>query len=172
MKNFILLLISSFLVGCTTQLKIDTDSDKVYDLSSYKTFSIETLNIKEQPSQISINPILLQRMSRSIEQSLIRRGLKNSSDPDMVVKFFVATEREVERSQSFSSWYRRGYYDDGDHRFYRVDKDALTIRFHDRKSDEVIWYAFSRFNRSKAPKEQEEVNALIEAAISKFKPVP
>tara|TARA_B100001179_G_C18551880_1_gene386420 strand:- start:693 stop:1172 length:480 start_codon:yes stop_codon:yes gene_type:complete len=159
-------------VGCTTQLKIDTDSDKVYDLSSYKTFSIETLNIKEQPSQISINPILLQRMSRSIEQSLIRRGLKNSSDPDMVVKFFVATEREVERSQSFSSWYRRGYYDDGDHRFYRVDKDALTIRFHDRKSDEVIWYAFSRFNRSKAPKEQEEVNALIEAAISKFKPVP
>ena len=172
MKNFILLLISSFLVSCTTQLKIVTDSDKVYDLSTYKTFSIETLNIKEQPSQISINPILLQRMSRSIEQSLIKRGLKNSSDPDMVVKFFVATEREVERSQSFGSWYRRGYFDDGDQRYYRVDKDAVTIRFHDTKSDEVIWYAFSRFNRSKAPKEQEEVNALIEEAISKFKPAP
>ena len=159
-------------MGCTTQLKIDTDADDTYKLSSYKSFTVEAPDLKEQPSQISINPILLQRMSRSIEQSLIKRGLKNSSDPDMVVKFFVATEREVERSKSFGSWYRRGYFDDGDQRYYRVDKDAVTIRFHDTKSDEVIWYAFSRFNRSKAPKEQEEVNALIEEAISKFKPAP
>ena len=111
-------------------------------------------------------------MSRSIEQSLIKRGLKNSSDPDMVVKFFVATEREVERSQSFGSWYRRGYFDDGDQRFYRVDKDSLTIRFHDFKTNEVIWYAFSRFNRSQTPKVQEEVNILVEQAISRFKPSP
>ena len=87
----------------------------------------------------------------------------------MVVRFFIATEREVERSQSYSSWYRRGYLDDRNQRYYRVDKDALTIRFHDAETDEVVWYAFSRFNRNKAPKEQEEVNVLIEQAISSFK---
>ena len=170
MKNpFILIIILLFIGGCATQLKIETDSDKVYDLSSYSTFSIEAFDVIKEPSQISINPIFLQRVSRSIEQSLVKRGFKKSSEPDMVVKFFIATEREVERSQSYSSWYRRGYLDDRNQRYYRVDKDALTIRFHDAETDEVVWYAFSRFNRTKAPKEQEEVNVLIEQAISSFK---
>ena len=170
MKNtFILIIILLFVGGCATQLKIETDSDKVYDLSSYSTFSIEAFDVIEEPSQISTNPILLQRVSRSIEQSLVKKGLKKSSEPDMVVRFFIATEREVERSQSYGSWYRRGYLDDRSQRYYRVDKDALTIRFHDAETDEVVWYAFSRFNRTKAPKEQEEVNVLIEQAISSFK---
>ena len=168
-KPFILIIILLFIGGCATQLKIETDSDKVYDLSSYSTFSIEAFDVIKEPSQISINPIFLQRVSRSIEQSLVKRGFKKSSEPDMVVRFFIATEREVERSQSYSSWYRRGYLDDGNQRYYRVDKDALTIRFHDAETDEVVWYAFSRFNRNKAPKEQEEVNVLIEQAISSFK---
>tara|TARA_B100000378_G_scaffold80647_1_gene63246 strand:+ start:147 stop:668 length:522 start_codon:yes stop_codon:yes gene_type:complete len=168
-KPFILIIILLFIGGCATQLKIETDSDKVYDLSSYSTFSIEAFDVIKEPSQISINPIFLQRVSRSIEQSLVKRGFKKSSEPDMVVRFFIATEREVERSQSYSSWYRRGYLDDRNQRYYRVDKDALTIRFHDAETDEVVWYAFSRFNRNKAPKEQEEVNVLIEQAISSFK---
>jgi len=168
-KPFILIIILLFIGGCATQLKIETDSDKVYDLSSYSTFSIEAFDVIKEPSQISINPIFLQRVSRSIEQSLVKRGFKKSSEPDMVVRFFIATEREVERSQSYSSWYRKGYLDDRNQRYYRVDKDALTIRFHDAETDEVVWYAFSRFNRNKAPKEQEEVNVLIEQAISSFK---
>jgi len=168
-KPFILIIILLFIGGCATQLKIETDSDKVYDLSSYSTFSIEAFDVIKEPSQISINPIFLQRVSRSIEESLVKRGFKKSSEPDMVVRFFIATEREVERSQSYSSWYRRGYLDDRNQRYYRVDKDALTIRFHDAETDEVVWYAFSRFNRNKAPKEQEEVNILIEQAISSFK---
>ena len=168
-KPFILIIILLFIGGCATQLKIESDSDKVYDLSSYSTFAIEAFDVIKEPSQISINPIFLQRVSRSIEQSLVKRGFKKSSEPDMVVRFFIATEREVERSQSYSSWYRRGYLDDRNQRYYRVDKDALTIRFHDAETDEVVWYAFSRFNRNKAPKEQEEVNILIEQAISSFK---
>lgn len=168
-RPFILIIILLFIGGCATQLKIESDSDKVYDLSSYSTFSIEAFDVIKEPSQISINPIFLQRVSRSIEQSLVKRGFKKSSEPDMVVRFFIATEREVERSQSYSSWYRRGYLDDRNQRYYRVDKDALTIRFHDAETDEVVWYAFSRFNRNKAPKEQEEVNILIEQAISSFK---
>ena len=168
-KPFILIIILLFIGGCATQLKIESDSDKVYDLSSYSTFSIEAFDVIKEPSQISINPIFLQRVSRSIEQSLVKRGFKKSSEPDMVIRFFIATEREVERSQSYSSWYRRGYLDDRNQRYYRVDKDALTIRFHDAETDEVVWYAFSRFNRNKAPKEQEEVNILIEQAISSFK---
>ena len=59
-----------------------------------------------------------------------------------------------------------------DQKFYRVDNDALTIRFHDAQTDEVVWYAFSRFKRSQSPKAQEEVDALIDEAISRFNSSP
>ena len=174
MKKFLLpLLLIFFATGCTTQLKIDTDADDTYRLSSYKSFTVEAPDLKEQPSQISINPIFLQRVSRSIEQNLEKRGFLQSSEPDMIVRFFIATEREVERSRSYGSgWYRRGYLNDTDQKFYRVDNDALTIRFHDAQTDEVVWYAFSRFKRSQSPKAQEEVDALIYEAISRFNSSP
>ena len=112
---------------------------------------------------------MLQRVARSIEQSLLKRGFKKSSEPNMIVRFYIATEREIDRSRNYGSSYRRGYLDDPIERYYQVDKDAITIRFHDAKTDEVVWYAFSRFKRSTGPKEQEEVNALVEEAISSFK---
>jgi len=170
MKNiFIFFAIMLLTAGCTTQLKIETDSDKIYDLSIYNTFSIESFDVIEEPSQISINPILLQRVARSIEQSLEKRGFKKSTKPNMIVRFYIATEREIDRTRNYGSSYRRGHFDDPVQKYYQVDKDAITIRFHDAKTDEVVWYAFSRFKRSTGPKEQEEVNALIEQAISSFK---
>ena len=57
-----------------------------------------------------------------------------------------------------------------DEKYYRVDKDSLSIRFHDAETNEVIWYAFSRFSRAQAPKTQEEVDKLVRQAISKFNP--
>ena len=169
MKNiFIFIAIVLLTVGCATQLKIETDTDKVYDLSIYNTFSIESFDVIEESSQISINPILLQRVARSIEQSLAKRGFKKSTEPNMIVRFYIATEREIDRTRNYGSSYRRGHFDDPIQKYYQVDKDAITIRFHDAKTDEVVWYAFSRFNRNKAPKEQEEVNILIEQAISSF----
>jgi len=170
MKNtFIISVIILLATGCATQLKIETDTDKVYDLSIYNTFSIESFDVIEEPSQISINPIMLQRVARSIEQSLLKRGFKKSSEPNMIVRFYIATEREIDRTRKYGSSYRRGHFDDPIERYYQVDKDAITIRFHDAKTDEVVWYAFSRFKRSTGPKEQEEVNALVEEAISSFK---
>ena len=170
MKNtFIIGAIILLATGCATQLKIETDTDKVYDLSIYNTFSIESFDVIEEPSQISINPIMLQRVARSIEQSLLIRGFKKSSEPNMIVRFYIATEREIDRTRNYGSSYRRGHFDDPIERYYQVDKDAITIRFHDAKTDEVVWYAFSRFKRSTGPKEQEEVNALVEEAISSFK---
>ena len=172
MRNFIVFFsLLIIFIGCSSVPRIDTDSDNIYNLSSYKSFDIENPILEANPSQISINPILMQRLARSIETNLVKKGFVKSSKPDMVVRFFIATEREVERSRSYGSWYRfnsRGYIDDTDQRFYRVDKDALTIRFHDIKSYEVIWYAFTRFNRTQSPTEQCEVDILVEKVISKF----
>ena len=50
MKSFLLPLVFLFITSCTTYLKIETDEDKAYDLSSYKSFSIEVSDMYQSYS--------------------------------------------------------------------------------------------------------------------------
>ena len=59
-----------FLISCASTSKITTDSDISYDLSKYRTFNIEAMKLAEDVSQISLNPILAQRVHRSIVKEL------------------------------------------------------------------------------------------------------
>lgn len=157
-------------ISCSTLPRIESDFDNNYDLSSYKTFSIETLKVEESSDQISLNPILSQRFKRSLISSLTNKGLVHSDNSAMVVRIILGTWREVDRSAGFDSgFYGRRHYA-SDQRFYRVDKDGISIRFHDKKTDEVFWYAFSRFNRSKFLNDQEELDAFVEEVLNRFNP--
>ena len=73
--------------SCATTLKVQSDSDKEYNLSSYKTFSVIPPNLEKQDDLISINPILIQRISRSLDSVLTQKGLTKSDNADVLVKF-------------------------------------------------------------------------------------
>ena len=90
MKKLLLpTLVLIFIYGCAIQPKIDTDTDRTYSLSSYKSFSLESLEMEDEPSQISVNPILLQRVSRSIEQKLISRKLISINSDQPIGKIII-----------------------------------------------------------------------------------
>ena len=168
-RNTILILALSLMVACASSPYIQTDSDRNYDLSSYKSFKVQSPDIKDTPELISINPILIQRIDRAIESSLKDKGLKVSENPDLVIKFYLGTKREIDRSSDLGSYgYYGRYFDSRDQRYIRSDKDEISIRFHDAKSDEVVWYAFTRFKRSNNQNDQEAINLLIGEAVSDF----
>ena len=86
-----------------------------------------------------------------------------------MVRFYLGTKREVDRSSDFGGYgYYGRYYDSRDQRYIRSDKDEISLRFHDGKSDEVVWYAFTRFKRSNNQNDQEAINSLIREAVSGF----
>jgi hypothetical protein len=168
-KNIFSFCLILMLASCATGPKIDTDKDATYDLTKYKSFSIDRSELNSSPSQIGLNPILLQRVERAIELSLEGKGLSKSEQPDFVVRFLIGTSREVERSAEFSSsFYRDRYWDTRVQQHYKTDKNEISIRFHDKETDDVIWYAFSRFKKSSNVQDQATVNALIARAIQKF----
>ena len=168
-RNIILLSALSLMAACASSPYIQTDSDRNYDLSSYKSFKVQSPDIEDTPELISINPILIQRIDRAIETSLENKGLKLSENPDLVVRFYLGTKREVDRSSDLGSYgYYGRYFDSRDQRYIRSDKDEISIRFHDAKSDEVVWYAFTRFKRSNNQNDQEAINELIKKAVSGF----
>ena len=140
-----------------------------YNPAEYNTYFIEGPKLEDSPSQLSVNPILLQRIERAIHLALEDRGLSESPEPDMIVRFFIGTQREVDRSYDSFGYYRRGYWESSDQRHHRVDRDVISIRFHDKDSDEVFWFAFSRYNRLSSKQDQESINSFIKLAIKEFK---
>ena len=169
-KQFFSISIILTFVACASQPRIESDRDSEYDLSAYKSFKINKPELTTSPSQIGLNPILMQRVERAIKSSLEAKGLKESQEADMIVRFFIGTNREVDRSTDIGSrgFYNDRYWDSRNQKILKVDKDEIAIRFHDKKTDEVIWYAFSRFNRSLKIRDQAAINSLIEKAVLNF----
>ena len=97
-KNTFLILVISIITACASSPYIQIDSDINYDLSSYKSYMVESPNLESSSESISINPILIQRIARSIDSSLETKGLNSSETPDLIVRFFLGTKREVDLS--------------------------------------------------------------------------
>lgn len=168
-----ILVVSCFSIlisSCATSLSVQSDSDSKYDLSSYKTYSIISPTLDGQDEMIDINPILAQRISRSIDSVLTQKGLKQSDKADMTVKFFIGSKREIERSTDLGGYgyYGYRYLDSRDQRYIRSDKDEISIRFHDKKTNDVIWYAFTRLKRANNQNDQASVDSLIQEVLSNF----
>lgn len=158
------------LVSCGSTLVVQSDSDSQYDLSDYKTYSIVTPSLDDQDKMISINPILVQRVARSLDSVLTQKGLNKSDKADITVRFYIGTMREIERSSDLGGYgyYRYGYLDSRDQRFIRSEKDEISIRFHDAKTDDVVWYAFTRFKRASDKYDQAGVDSLIQEVLTNF----
>ena len=80
-----------YLTSCASSLAVQSDSDTQYDLSSYKTYKIISPSLEDKDEMISINPILIQRISRSLDSVLNQKGLSKSDKSDMIVRFYLGT---------------------------------------------------------------------------------
>ncbi len=172
LKNISLtLIISSILLSsCASTLSVQSDSDSQYDLSSYKTYSIVSPSLDDQEEMISINPILIQRIARSLDSVLTQKGLKNTTQPGLTVRFYLGSKREIERSTDLGGYgyYGYRYLDSRDQRYIRSEKDEISIRFHDTNSNDVVWYAFTRFKRPSDQYDQSGVDSLIQEVLTSF----
>ena len=159
-----------YLTSCASSLAVQSDSDTQYVLSSYKTYKIISPSLEDKEEMISINPILIQRISRSLDSVLNQKGLNKSDKSDMIVRFYLGTKREIERSSDLGGYgyYGYRYLDSRDQRYIRSEKDEISIRFHDTNTNDVVWYAFTRFKRPSDQYNQAGVDSLIQEVLSDF----
>ena len=105
-----------------------------------------------------------------MESALTQKGLIKSDKADMTVRFYIGTKREIERATDLGGfgYYRYGYLDSRDQRFIRSEKDEISIRFHDTETNDVFWYAFTRFKRASDKFDQAGVDSLIQEVLTSF----
>jgi len=165
----LIFLVMFVMVSCSTIPSVDSDFDSSYDLSKYKTYSLESLKGIESSSQISLNPILIQRVHRSIEKNLDLKNIKLSDNPDILIKVLVGMDREVSSSHDSSSYLYPHYgWRDTNTRYYQKDNQSISIRAYDANTNEVVWYAFSRFRKSSNFKDQDSIDLLVKNMLSNF----
>ncbi len=169
-KVFLITLSIIGLSACASSLAVQSDFDTQYDLSSYKTFSVISPSLENQENEISINPILIQRIARSIESTFINKGLTKSDDSEASVRFYLGSKREIERSSDLGGfgYYNYRYFDSRDQRYIRSDNDEIAIRVYDNETGEVIWYAFTRLKRPSEQYNQSSVDSLVGEILSSF----
>ena len=98
----------ALLAGCASSPKIHSLMDKDADFSRYKTYAFAQ---QLGTAGGGYSSLVTKYLRTSITRELDKRGYQQSSEPDLIVNFYVQRQEKVQvRTSPSSSAYRHGYY--------------------------------------------------------------
>ena len=151
-KNVLLTFVTVVVtLSCSMTVPVYSDQFESFDPSSYGSFKF----IKPEPfsdtSDISENPIILTRISRSILGSLEDLSLdEDQANPDLEISFAYGSKDDYRyRPTSFGFQYRRHpFYSDTFYNVVPTKEFRLAIYVKESISQEVVWYGSTRLPKS------------------------
>ena len=163
-KNVLLTFVTVVVtLSCSMTVPVYSDQFETFDPSSYGSFKF----IKPEPfsdtSDISENPIILTRISRSILGSLEDLSLdEDQANPDLEISFAYGSKDDYRyRPTSFGFQYRRHpFYSDTFYNIVPTKEFRLAIYVKESISQEVVWYGSTRL-----PKSYSSDQILIDEAV-------
>lgn len=136
MRNLMLLSLISFLfTACAPTYHIISDYERGVDFNTYKTYQM--LQHRED-FQVGVNPINRQRIERAVRREMDILGYQTDPYPDLLVGFFVKSER-VRAYEHYRPYY--GYWGyPGWVQVNEYETGTLVIDLIDREKKEVVWH--------------------------------
>jgi len=163
------------LAGCASGPKVFTNVNPAADFASYKTYNYEsTLGTDDRKSYRSI---LSNYLIKATDREMAARGYTKSSDPDLTINFYVATEEKIRTTTTPRMGgyygYRVGYY--GAYGGYETQvsqytEGTLNVDLIDGGKKELAWegIAVGRVNDDVRSNLEGAVNVAIAEVFSKF----
>ena len=166
-KNVLLTFVTVVVtLSCSMTVPVYSDQFESFDPSSYESFKF----IKPEPfsdtSDISENPVILTRISRSILGSLDDLSLdEDQANPDLEISFAYGSKDDYRyRPTSFGFQYRRHpFYSDTFYNVVPTKEFRLAIYVKESISQEVVWYGSTRL-----PKSYSSDQILIDEAVQRI----
>ena len=132
------ILFSLSILSCGS-IKVASDYDSDADFSNYKTFAFYKSGI----DKVEISDIDKKRILKSIQNSLLNKGLTIDENPDILINIATKSSENIYIDNSFYSPYYTGWYPhySRGHRqvAYSTSQGALYIDVIDTKSKQLIW---------------------------------
>ena len=169
MKNFklfsITLIISLILVSCGS-VRVASDYDSEADFSKYKTFAFYKSGI----DKVEISDIDKKRILKSIQSSLLNKGLTIDENPDVLINIATKSSENIYIDNTFYSPYYTGWYPNygRGHRqvAYSTSEGALYIDLIDTKTKQLIWQGKGTGVLSSSKKTNRDV--LVSSFVTKI----
>ncbi|MEN2281192.1 DUF4136 domain-containing protein [Algoriphagus sp. SE2] len=170
--RFIPLLILLFLsLACSSSLvTIEDSAYKDFDLSIYQTFDfleVENTN-PENPNFENAISLLI----KDVEDEMLKRGLKKSSNPDLKINLGLVVEDKVQtRTTSLATdpfmytGQRRYTWESKEVPVNTYKEGSITMHLVDSKSNKAVWVG--SINRV-VPKKDEKKAEAIDFAVSEL----
>ncbi len=132
------------LAGCSSGPKVFTNVNPAADFGSYTTYNYEsTLGTDERKGYRSI---LSNYLIAAADREMSARGYKQSSNPDLVINFYVATKEKIRTTSTPTTGgyygYRAPYY--GVYGGYETQttqytEGTLHVDIVDSDTEELVW---------------------------------
>lgn len=175
------MIIAAGIASCSSQLKVTSDYDKSANFSQYKTFAMDTMRLSKAINQLNQNRILA-----AIRSDLAKKGLKESTNPDLLVQTsaILKDQQSVTANTSYAggAYGYGGYYRpygwgagmSSSYTTYNVDNytnGSIIISLVDAKAKTLVWEGIGNKDLDKSPSDVEtKINEAITAILASFPP--
>ena len=161
MKHFAFILLSFFLLSGCAGVQVHTDYEKNTDFSRYSSFAFLRSSIDES----DLNDIDKRRIMRAISENLESKGMRKSSQPDILVSFFVQQTNRVDVWQDMWGW---GWGMWGPN-VSTYTEGTLFIDIIDRRKNMLIWQGQGNGIFVRNPKKREaNINKFVDEIIRRL----
>ena len=177
-----------FTIGCATNsAKVNFDKNTEIETSNYKTFAWLT-KTKIMAAAVDINPVMKERVDKSIEQAFIAKGyalVDNAENADFTISCTVGNREKI-KVNSYPATYNsgfvwgRGYYGTRGHygtmtmgietsvRQYTEGKLAIDV--YDVKNHQPVWHGWATKRLTSEDKEirSATLNDIVIKVVDQF----
>lgn len=163
------------LSACETTPRVTTDFDPSANFSRYKTFDWVS-----QSAPQGTNPLIFERVKKSVERNLAEKSFTQSSAPDFAVAITIGARDRIEPTY-WGPYYYPGYgrafrygwaypYSSGDLR--TVTDGTVTIDIFDVQTRKPVWHGRATKEITGAEIDQMLIDQAVDAALESFPPAP
>ena len=160
------LLMLLFLIASCSSIRVTSDYDTTTDFSKYKTFAFYKSGI----DKVEISDIDKKRILKSIQSSLLNKGLTINENPDVLINISTKSSENIYIDNTFYSPYYTGWYPNygRGHRqvAYSTSEGALYIDVIDTKTKQLIWQGKGTGVLSSSKKTNRDV--LVSSFVTKI----
>lgn len=172
LKTTMLVLMFTLVLTSCSSVKVATDYDREINFDQYETFAF----FKPGIDKADISDLDKKRILRAIENTLQKKGLTKSANPDLLVSIFTETEKNV---NIYDNDYAYGYgwgwhpwYWGADHeRISTTTEGTLYIDLIDAEAKELVWQGMGTAALAEdVERKQERINEIVSEILEKYPP--
>lgn len=166
----ILLSIATLLLVSCASVRTSSDYDSQKDFSTYKTFAFYKKAIDKTP----ISSLDKKRILRAVEKELLSKGLKKSTNPDLLVTIFAKSKDKVTISKPYEYGWNPWWYHGNIHtHISKYTEGTLFIELIDASKKELVWQGVGEgalITSGDISKKEKKIREFVFEIMQKYPP--